>query len=98
MLTSRKGNHHEWASSYLYDEYLQEENENYDGDEEMVIEEVGEGIHILSFDFTAVEEVESSQKNEHIEEKTHMLSVIFVPVVQLDSNTIWHLEQLCTLE
>lgn len=73
----------EHLASVLDDEELEDEDANHDHDEEVVIEDVGEDVYFIFFEFAAVEEVEDLQEHEYVEEQGEVLSVLFVPGLKL---------------
>lgn len=68
VLIHGERNELEHLASVLDDEELEDEDAHHDQDEEVVIEDIGEDVYFISFEFAAVQEVEDLQEYEYVEE------------------------------
>jgi len=98
VLTHAEGDEHEGAASDLHDDDLQHEDTHHDEDEQVVVENVFEDVHLLLLQFSCVEEVEHLQEDEHVEEDTQVLTVCVVPLLDCETDRACHSENLVPLE
>ena len=86
MLSKGQRNKLEGFSTKLSDEDLKDEDQDHNGNEEIVVSDFRENIEFIFLEFSGVEEVEDLKENENVKENAEMLTSLMIPILHMKAD------------